>query len=394
MVAGALAAGLQAGGVAVEDAGVLPTPAVALLVRRRRFDLGVAVSASHNPAADNGLKVLGPDGEKAPDSLEHAVEAGLAAARRARGVVPGGPAPGRLRDGAEEEYLEAVLEEFRGLRLHGLRVVVDGAEGSAGATAPEALRRLGASLYCIRCAGDGARINEGCGALHPGAAGRAVRRIGAHLGIALDGDGDRVTLLDEGGRPRDGDDVLAVLAPRLRARGRLPGGTVVGTVMANGGLDRFLALRGLSMLRVPVGDRFVAAAMRERGLVLGGEPSGHVLLPRAGGLLTADGLVTALWVLREMVRARRPLSWLLRGLERIPRAEAAVRVAGKPHLDRVPALRAAIRAAERAAAPSGRVLVRYSGTEPRLRILVEAPSRAAAKRACAALVAAAERALG
>ena len=323
MVAGAMAAGLRAGGVAVEDAGVIPTPAVALLVRRRRFDLGVAVSASHNPAGDNGVKLLGPDGEKAPDSLERAVEAGLPAARRARGPVPGGPARGRPRPGAAEEYAEAVLGEFRGLSLRGLRVVVDGAEGAASATAPEVLRRLGAEVHAVRCSAEGARINEGCGALHPEAAGRAVRRRRARLGIALDGDGDRVALLDERGRPRDGDDFLAAMAPRLQALGRLPGNAVVGTVMCNGGLDAHLRRHGIGLVRVPVGDRFVAEAMRERGLVLGAEPSGHVLLPRPGGLLTADGLVTALHVAREMARTGLALSDLLRGFRRVPRAEAA-----------------------------------------------------------------------
>jgi phosphoglucosamine mutase len=221
-----------------------------------------------------------------------------------------------------------------------------------------------------------------------------VRRRRAHLGIALDGDGDRLALLDERGLPRDGDDFLAALAPRLRARGRLPGDAVVGTVMSNGGLDPHLLRHGITLLRVPVGDRHVAAAMRGNGLALGAEPSGHCLLPRPGGLRTADGLVTAIWVLREMRRARLPLSGLLAGFARIPRAEAAVRVARRTPVERVPALRAAILAAEEAVGPRGRVLVRHSGTEPKVRILVEAPSRAAAERACAALAAAAKRSLG
>jgi phosphoglucosamine mutase len=394
MTAGAFAAGLQAGGVAVEDAGVIPTPAVALLVRRLRFDLGASISASHNPARDNGVKLLGPDGEKAPDSFERAIEAGLAAARRARTGSDDSPAPGRLREGAAGEYVEALLEEFRGLRLKGLRVVVDGAEGAAGAVAPELLRRLGAEVHAIRCSGDGPHINDRCGALHPAPAGRAVRRRRAHLGMALDGDGDRLTLLDEKGAPRDGDDFLAALAPRLRERGRLPGGAVVGTVMSNGGLDAHLARHGIALLRVPVGDRHVARALRGNGLALGAEPSGHVLAPRPGGLLTADGLVAAVWVMREMARTKSPLSALLRGFERAPRAEAAIEVARKTPIERVPALRAAIGAAEEAAGPGGRVLVRYSGTEPKIRILVESPSRTAADRACAAIAAAAKKSLG
>ena len=440
MVAGALAAGLQAGGVAVEDGGILPTPAVALLVRRLRFDLGAAVSASHNAAPDNGVKLLGPDGEKADEVLERAVEEALPAARRPRaggpppapgppppgaappGGGPGGagargrtrpggagggpppaagrpgaggppPAPGRLRPEAGLEYVDAVLAEFRGLSLRGMTVVVDAADGAAGATAPEVLRRLGAAVHPLRCGGDGGRINDGCGALHPGSAGRAVRRRRAHLGIALDGDADRLVLLDERGLPRDGDDFLAAVAPRLRARGRLPGSAVVGTVMSNGGLDAHLSARGISLLRVPVGDRHVAAAIREGGLALGAEPSGHILLPR-GGLLTSDGLVSAILVMREMARGGVALSGLLAGFRRIPRAEAAVRVARKPPVERVPSLRAAMAAAAEAAGPRGRLLVRYSGTEPKLRILVESPSREAAERGCAAIAAAAREALG
>jgi phosphoglucosamine mutase len=382
---------MREGGVAVESAGVLPTPAVALLVRRGGFDLGVAISASHNPPEDNGIKLLGPDGEKVPEALERAVEAGLARARRA---ARGRAAPGEIRLGAVEEYAGYLVEEFRGLSLRGMRIVVDGADGAASRTAPEVLRRLGARVHEVRCGADGARINEGCGALHPGPAGREVRRRGAHLGLALDGDGDRLTLLDERGRARDGDDLLAALAPRLKARGRLPGSAVVGTVMANGGLDAHLRRHGIRLQRAPVGDRNVADAMRKGGFALGAEPSGHVLLPRPGGLLTADGLVAALWVAREMQAASLALSDLLRGFARVPRAEAAVRVSRKPPLARVPRVRDAIRAAERAAGPSGRVLVRYSGTEPKLRILVEAPTRAAAARACAAIAAAAEGALG
>ena len=392
MVAGALAAGLQAGGVAVEDGGILPTPAVALLVRRLRFDLGAAVSASHNAAPDNGVKLLGPDGEKADEVLERAVEEALPAARRPRAGGPP-PAPGRLRPEAGLEYVDAVLAEFRGLSLRGMTVVVDAADGAAGATAPEVLRRLGAAVHPLRCGGDGGRINDGCGALHPGSAGRAVRRRRAHLGIALDGDADRLVLLDERGLPRDGDDFLAAVAPRLRARGRLPGSAVVGTVMSNGGLDAHLSARGISLLRVPVGDRHVAAAIREGGLALGAEPSGHILLPR-GGLLTSDGLVSAILVMREMARGGVALSGLLAGFRRIPRAEAAVRVARKPPVERVPSLRAAMAAAAEAAGPRGRLLVRYSGTEPKLRILVESPSREAAERGCAAIAAAAREALG
>ncbi len=393
MVSGAFAAGLQSGGVAVEDGGVLPTPAVALLVRRGRFDLGVAVSASHNAAADNGLKLLGGDGEKVADGFERTVEAAFAAARRRRASpAAGDPAPGRLRPAAGD-YVDALAAEFRGTRLRGIPVVLDGAEGAASATAPEVLRRLGATVHAIRCDGDGARINEGCGALHPESAGRAVRRRGARLGIALDGDADRCMLLDERGRVRDGDDFLAAMAPRLRARGRLPGAAVVGTVMCNGGLDGFLAEHGVRLLRTPVGDRHVAEALRGGGLALGAEPSGHVLVPR-GGLLTSDGLVTALLVLREMARTRRPLSALLEGFRRVPRAEGTVGVVRRTPVEEVPALRTALRAAEAAVGSGGRILVRQSGTEPRVRVLVEAGSAALAGRVRDDLVAAVGGALG
>jgi phosphoglucosamine mutase len=393
-IAAALGAGLVKGGASPHFALVLPTPAAALLVKDGGYDLGLVVTASHNPARDNGIKVLGPDGEKAPDAFERAVETALPAARRARRGAGGArePEPVALL-GARAAYVEAILGEFRGLSLRGTEVVVDAADGAAGRVAPEILRRLGAAVHPLRCGGNGARINDRCGALHPEAAGRAVRRRRARLGIALDGDGDRLVLLDEKGTPRDGDDLLAALAPRLLARRRLPGRAVVGTVMCNGGLDAHLRRHGIELVRTPVGDRHVAAAMREGGLALGAEPSGHCLVPRPGGLLTADALVAALWVLRELVRTGRPLGALLAGFRRSPRAEAAVPVARRPALEGHPALAAAVRAAEGIAGPEGRVLARYSGTEPKLRILVESPSAASARRACAALAAAARRIL-
>ena len=380
----ALIEGLRAGGAVVEDGGVLPTPAIALLARRHRFDLAAAVTASHNPASDQGVKILGRDGGKVPDAFERAVEAALARVPRRAPPRRAGPEADGPRPDAAGEYAALVLEEFRDLRLGGTRVVLDAADGAAASVAPGVLRALGAEVVEVRCGGDGARINDRCGALHPEAAGRAVRRARARLGIALDGDGDRAILLDADGRPRDGDDVLAALAPRLRARRRLPGSAVVGTVMSNGGLEAHLGRHGIRLVRVPVGDRFVADALRGRGLVLGAEPSGHCLFPR-DGLLTSDGLVTGLRVLREMTLARASLAGLLRGFRRVPRAEEAVPVARRPDLDRHPEMRAAVRAALAAAGPGGRVLVRYSGTEPKVRILVESTSAAAARRACAAL---------
>jgi phosphoglucosamine mutase len=362
---------------------------VALLARVHGFDLAAAITASHNPASDDGVKLLGRDGGKVPDAFERAVEAALARGRRAGRARP---APFASRDGAAAEYVDLVRGEFRDLRLRGTRVVLDAADGAAGEVAPAVLRALGAEVIEVRCGGNGSRINEGCGALHPGGAGRAVVRARAHLGIALDGDGDRAILLDAAGRARDGDDVLAALAPALRARRRLPGRAVVGTVMSNGGLDAHLRRHGIALERVPVGDRFVAEAIRRRGLALGAEPSGHCLFPR-DGLLTSDGLVTGLRVLREMAAAGSSLARLLRGFERVPRAEAAVRVGRRPDLARFPPMRAALRAAEAAAGPGGRVLVRYSGTEPKVRILVESTSAPAARRACEALAEAARTSL-
>ncbi|HEU4396092.1 MAG TPA: phosphoglucosamine mutase, partial [Planctomycetota bacterium] len=366
----------------------LPTPAVALLARRHGFDLAAAVTASHNPASDDGVKLLGRDGGKVPDAFERAVEALLVPSRP--GARPRGRSipPVTARTDAAAEYADLIRAEFADLRLRGARVVLDAADGAAGEAAPAVLRALGAEVFEVRCGGNGARINDRCGALHPEAAGRAVRRARAHLGIALDGDGDRAILLDAAGLPRDGDDVLAALAPALRARRRLPGAAVVGTVMANGGLEAHLRRSRIALVRVPVGDRFVAEALRRRGLALGAEPSGHCLFPR-DGLLTSDGLVTGLRVLREMAAAGASLARLLRGFERVPRAEAAVPVGRRPDLDRHAPMRTAIRAAEAAAGPGGRVLVRYSGTEPKVRILVESTSAPAARRACDALAAAA-----
>jgi phosphoglucosamine mutase len=394
MVAGALTAGLQAGGASVDDGGLLPTPAVALLTAAGRYDLGVVVSASHNAAPDNGLKFLGADGAKVDDAMERAVEEAFAAPRNGAAHPEVPPAPGRLREDAAGAYIDAIVAEFRGLSLRRVPIVVDAAQGAASRTAPEILRRLGAEVIPLHADAAGERINDRCGALHPESCGRAVRRHGARLGLALDGDADRLTLLDEKGHARDGDDVLAALAPRLASRGLLPGDAVAGTVMCNGGLDPFLMERSVRLVRTHVGDRHVAAAMRREGLVLGAEPSGHVLLGDRGTVLTSDGVVTALRVLVEMRREKSPLSCLLDGFRRVPRAEAAVPVARRADPSEVPALRKAVAEAEAAAGPRGRVLVRPSGTEPRMRILVEAPTRAAAVRIRDALARAIAASLG
>ena len=346
------------------DYGVLPTPALSVLLAQGVAAAGVAITASHNPWHDNGLKVLGPGGGK----LDPAVEAELDAAVARGGVAPYSSAglPTRTADDGAERYLDALLACLPGgFRLDGVSLVLDCANGAAWRTAPEALRRLGAEVTALAAAPDGRNINEGVGAAS--AAGRralaeAVRARGATAGIALDGDGDRCALVDGSGGLVDGDALLWLLA-------RPPG--LVGTIMCNSELEDRLRDRGIGFARTPVGDRAVAIEMARRGWPSGGEPSGHVLL--ADGLPTGDGLLTALRVLAGGT----DLAARLRGWSLFPCAERSVKVSAKPPLESLPAVGEAIEAVQRDGAR--RVVLRYSGTEPKLRGLVEAGGQATAE---------------
>ncbi|WP_194745051.1 phosphoglucosamine mutase [Thermaurantiacus tibetensis] len=377
MLEQALTAGFTSVGMDVVQVGPLPTPAVAMLTREMRADLGVMISASHNPFHDNGIKLFGRDGYKLSDADEEAIEA-LIEAELPRAQHQ---AIGRARriDDARGRYIHAVKASFpEGARLDGLKVALDCANGAAYRVAPEALWELGAELVTLGVEPNGLNINDGCGSTHPEELAAAVTASGADIGIALDGDADRLILVDERGRIVDGDQILALIARSLASAGQLRGGAVVATVMSNLGLERHLAGLGLGLVRTPVGDRHVLAEMRARGCNLGGEQSGHMIL--ADHATTGDGLVAALQVLAVLVAQARPASEVLHLFDPVPQLLKNVRFErGRPLED--PRVKAAIARAEAELGTRGRLLVRPSGTEPVIRVMAEADDEALVARA-------------
>ena len=370
MLEPALTAGFIGAGMDVVLVGPLPTPAIALLTRSLRADLGVMISASHNPFEDNGIKLFGPDGLKLTDDQEAEIEA-LMAGDLGAALVPSAKLgrASRLED-APGRYIEAAKASFpRGQTLDGLRIVVDCAHGAGYRVAPTVLWELGAEVIPIGVAPDGFNINKAVGSTAPAALATLVRERRADLGIALDGDADRVVLVDEAGQVVDGDQILALIARSWHAQGRLTGGAVVATVMSNMGLERFLAARGLGLLRTAVGDRYVGEKMREAGCNLGGEQSGHMIMPEFG--TTGDGLIAALQVLSVLVEEKRPASEVLRCFAPLPQRLVNVRYAGASPLTK-PVVAQAIAAEEAALGARGRVLIRASGTEPVIRVMAEA----------------------
>jgi phosphoglucosamine mutase len=370
MLEPALTAGFIGAGMDVVIVGPLPTPAIALLTRSLRADLGVMISASHNPYEDNGIKLFGPDGLKLTDEQESAIEALMAGDLSAALVAPSRLGRASRLEDAPGRYIEAAKQSFpRGSTLEGLRIVVDCAHGAAYKVAPTVLWELGAEVVSIGVAPDGFNINKGVGSTAPGALAALVRERRADLGIALDGDADRVVLTDETGQVVDGDQILALVARSWHAQDRLRGGAVVATVMSNMGLERFLAGRGLGLLRTAVGDRYVGERMREAGCNLGGEQSGHMIMPEFG--TTGDGLIAALQVLAVLVEEKRPASEALRCFTALPQRLVNVRYAGASPLADA-AVKDAIAAEEAALGARGRVLIRASGTEPVIRVMAEA----------------------
>lgn len=375
----ALVEGFRAAGVDVLRAGVLPTPGVACLTRLWGCALGVVISASHNPAEDNGIKLISPQGLKIPDAAEAAIEALL---EDPAFRPPAPPRPGTAQDvSARTEDYPEFLARFLPRSLRGVTIAVDCAHGAASAFARPLLERLGARVLLTGASPDGSNINAGVGALHPERVAELVRRERADLGVAFDGDADRAIFADETGAVRDGETVLALCGADLRRKGRLPGDRVVSTVMANYGLERHLAAHGIRLLRTKVGDRFVAEEMLRSGAVLGGEPSGHVLFFDASP--AGDGLLTTLRVLGVLAERGEPLSRA--AFEKFPQALLNVPVRRKPPLEEVPALERAVEAARRELGPDGRVLVRYSGTEPLCRVMVEGPDAGRVERLAAEL---------
>ncbi|RFU14059.1 phosphoglucosamine mutase [Rhodobacteraceae bacterium W635] len=368
MIENALTAGFTSTGMNVLLLGPVPTPAVGLLTTSMRADVGVMISASHNPATDNGIKFFGPDGFKLDDAAEAEIE------RLVFSEIQPAQAEniGRAKriDTGRARYVERVKRTFPdGCNLDGLKVVIDCANGAAYRAAPEVLWELGADVVPLGVDPDGFNINDGVGSTQPQAAQAKVREVGADLGICLDGDADRVILIDETGEIADGDQIMALFANRWAEEGRLKGHTLAATVMSNLGLERFLSERAINLHRTPVGDRYVVEAMRRHGLNLGGEQSGHIVMTDYA--TTGDGLIAGLQFLAEMVRTGKPASMLARNFERVPQLLQNVRFsAGQTPLEAAP-VQAAIAAAEGRLNGSGRLLIRKSGTEPLIRVMAE-----------------------
>lgn len=387
-----LSEGILAAGHSVQDGEILSTPAVQTLCRTEGFDLAVVISASHNPAHDNGIKLFGADGRKLSDDLETRIEAAIDADGTARG--PSGM-PGRLETDptAEDRYLAWLRRSaFPDLDLRGLTLVVDAAHGAAYRAAPRFLAELGARVVSRGTSPTGHNINDGAGVFAVEGLGPIVVAEGAAMGLALDGDADRVLLVDELGAVVDGDHMLGFLARDLHRRGALPGNRLVTTVMANLGLKVFLQEQGIGCEMVAVGDRHVSARMAETGAVLGGEQSGHIIF-RSGETWTGDGLFTALRVLEVRKREGRPLSEMAKPIVKYPQVLVNVKVATKPKLESLPELVGEAAKVESSMAGRGRVLLRYSGTEPLLRVMVEGPDARQIRVQADQLAALAERLL-
>lgn len=392
----ALTRGIESQGGSVDRGGVLTTPAIACVTKTLGYDAGVVISASHNPYRDNGIKVFSAEGFKLPDALEMEIE---------RQVLDGPPAEGapQAGDGAggrhidagalQETYLDALRAAVPpGTSFAGRRLILDCAHGAASALAPRLFKSLGAEVVALNDAPDGSNINEGCGALHPDRLGSEVARQGAWLGLAFDGDADRCLPVDATGRVLDGDYVLCLVARDLRRAGRLHGDATVGTVMTNLWLEQALKQDGIKVVRAAVGDKYVLEEMQRGGFVLGGEQSGHVIfLERA---TTGDGLLTGLMLMELLQRTGQDLAAWASTITPCPQILVNVPVRERPPLETHPVIGPAIAAEEKRLEGRGRVLVRYSGTEPKARIMVEGEPRAAVEDAVGRLKSVIEGAIG
>jgi phosphoglucosamine mutase len=385
MLEPALTAGFISAGMNVTLAGPLPTPAIAMLTRSLRADLGVVISASHNPYEDNGIKLFGPDGAKLSDGTEAEIEALMAEDLSERLAPPAGLGRAARLVDAAGRYVEAAKFSLpRGLRLDGLRIVLDCAHGAAYRVAPAALFELGAEVIPLGVSPDGFNINREAGSTAPKALCEAVLEHGADIGIALDGDADRVIIADERGEIIDGDQILGLIARDMAQAGALRGGGIVATVMSNMGLERFLVGLGLTLIRTKVGDRYVAEAMRAEGFNLGGEQSGHVIL--SDFATTGDGLVAALQVLSVLIRSGQRASEACRVFNPLPQLLRNVRYRGASPLN-LPHIQAAIEGASARLGGNGRVLIRASGTEPLIRVMAEGEDQTLIEEIVAALCA-------
>ncbi|HEY1764450.1 MAG TPA: phosphoglucosamine mutase [Opitutaceae bacterium] len=365
----ALGAGLAARGARPVSLGIVPTPAVSRAVRLDGAALGAVVTASHNPASDNGVKFFGPEGSKLSDADEAEIESLMPDSATKEDGAGRPEIPG---ESAIEGYIASAARLLPAGSLKGWTIALDTANGAACASSPTVLWALGAEIASLGNSPDGSNINQAVGSEHPGAMAERVRAVQARLGVAHDGDGDRCVLCDETGAVLDGDEILAILGTHALARGTLARNTLVVTVQSNLGVDAAVAAAGGRVVRTPVGDRYVSERMRAEGAVLGGESSGHIVCFDFGP--TGDGLAAALKVIGVMLETGRPLSELRRVLRKFPQLVAALTVREKRPLEGLPILGRAIRDLERDLGSKGRVLVRYSGTEPKLRLLVEGPT--------------------
>ena len=377
-IAATLAAGLKQAGAQVESAGVVPTPAVAFLARQHGFHAGVVISASHNPWQDNGIKLFGSDGFKLADSVELAMERDILL--HASQIPAPDPATLPLVEdnvSYQYDYVQFLIDSVPGLSLAGLRIVADCANGASAAVAQELFNRLdgGSAVTLLNIAPDGRNINLNCGALHPAAVAAETQKRGAQIGLTFDGDADRCMLSGANNNVINGDAILLVAARDLKARGLLTEDLVVATTMSNMGLEAALKRSGIRMFRAPVGDRYVLEEMQKQNSALGGEQSGHILLPHLA--TTGDGLLTALVVLDLIARTGKSIDELTADLKVFPQVILNIKVREKKPLDTIPAVVAAIQAAEKELEDSGRVVIRYSGTEALARVMIEAESEQA-----------------
>jgi len=406
-IAAVLAAGLREGGATVESAGVIPTPAIAFLAKKHGFSAGVVISASHNPWQDNGIKVFGGDGFKLPDAVEMGIEAeiervlesgsGSTSEKQVLRSAQDDNSNGddelpEVNDGYRAEYVRFLLEAVPGVSLDNRTVVIDCANGAASSVAVQVFEALGGTIEVTHASPDGRNINEDCGALHPEVVAAAVKVLGASLGCTFDGDADRAMFADEHGNVVNGDAVMLACARDLQAKGELAGDLVVATTMSNMGLEAAFKRSGITMLRAPVGDKYVLEEMKQSGASLGGEQSGHVLFPAKA--TTGDGLLTALLVMDVVHRSGKTLGELIADLKNFPQVILNVKVREKKPLDSLPAVMALIAAAEEELKDSGRVVIRYSGTEALARVMIEAESEEAMRRHAEAIAGAIRAELG
>jgi phosphoglucosamine mutase len=371
-IAATLTAGLCAAGATVASAGVLTTPAIAFLARKHGFSAGVVISASHNPWQDNGIKIFAHDGYKLPDEVELGIEREIASVLATNPSVPDDAPLPEVNESYRADYIRFLLEAVPGISLDNRHIVLDCANGAASSVAPQLFESLHGTVDVTHASPNGRNINEHCGALHPEIVAAQVKVSGASLGITFDGDADRALFADENGNVVNGDAIMLACARDLQARGELANNLVVATTMSNMGLEAAFARSGIRMLRAPVGDKYVLEEMRNSGASLGGEQSGHILFPARA--TTGDGLLTALLVLDLVHRSHKPLGQLIADLTNYPQIILNVKVREKLPLDTFPTIVAAIAAAEADLSTTGRVVIRYSGTEALARVMIEAES--------------------